>query len=69
MAKKRAKPGPKPAPRERQRLEIVAIRCTPAWKEWLLKFADHKRTTPTSILDQGAAMLAAEAGFEPPPKR
>ena len=52
-----------------ERREIVAIRCTPGWKDWLSAFAERERMTPTSLLDRAVARLAAELGVDPPPKR
>lgn len=70
VAKKRAnKPGPKAAPPEEQREELVAIRCTAAWKKWLHEQAKAKRTTVAILLDQAVARVAELDGDDPPPPR
>jgi hypothetical protein len=69
MAKKRAKPGPKPAPPGEQRDELVAVRCRAEWKAWLQAFAESERSIPTTLIDQGLADLAVKRGFRKPPKR
>jgi hypothetical protein len=69
MAKKRVKPGPKPAPPGEQRDEIVAVRCRSDWKDWLQAFAERERSTPTTLIDQALADLAAKRAFRGPPKR
>jgi hypothetical protein len=63
------KPGPKPIPAGEQRDEIVAVRCRGVWKTWLEGFADHQRSTPTSMIDKALAEMAKSAGYQDPPKR
>jgi hypothetical protein len=70
MAKKRSsKPGARSASQGEQREEIVAVRCKATWKDWLQRFADRERTTPTALIDKGLAELAQRLKFEEPPKR
>jgi hypothetical protein len=69
VAKKRTKPGPKPAPAGEMRDDLIAIRCRAAYKGWVQRFADADRSTPTILIDKALALLAKTEGFEPPPKR
>jgi hypothetical protein len=64
----RKKPGPKPS--ERGPLAITwPIKSTPEWRDWLKRYAEFRRTTPTSLLDRALTELARRDKFELPPKR
>jgi hypothetical protein len=70
MAKERKKkPGPKPQPPSEQREDLIAVRCRSVYKEWLQRFAEMERSTPTNLIDKALADLAQSRGFEPPPRR
>lgn len=68
VAKKRSKPGPKPTP-DGPREALIAMKCRPEYKDWVQRFADQNRVTPSQLLDIALVRLAAEQGFEAPPKR
>lgn len=68
MAKKKSDPGNVP-PAEEQREELIAVRCKRSYKNWLLRFAKSKRTTPSQLVDLSLMMLAKTEGFELPPER
>jgi len=56
--------------RPRPRLfDTVGMRCTPEWSRWLFRFADAAGETRQGVLAVGAARLAEQLGFEPPPPR
>jgi hypothetical protein len=64
MAKaKRGRP-PKPS-----QPNALSIRGSAEWREFLVEFADHQRTTPTGLIDAALAELARRRGFRVPPKR
>jgi hypothetical protein len=48
---------------------IISIRGTNEWRDWLDRFAAHQRVTPTALVDQALAEAARRAGFEDPPPR
>jgi hypothetical protein len=49
--------------------DTVGMRCSPEWSRWLYRSADAAGETRQGVLAVGAAKLAAEVGFEPPPPR
>ena len=49
--------------------ELIAVRCKPSYKRWLLRFAKDERTTPSQLVDQGLMQLAKIKGYELPPER
>lgn len=48
---------------------FVTIRCTPAFKAWLVGFAEAQRSSPSHVIDQGVAELARARGVGAPPPR
>jgi hypothetical protein len=51
------------------RKNIVSIRGTEAWRDWLTRYAAKRRVPVTSLIDQVLAESAASDGFEAPPER
>jgi hypothetical protein len=48
----------------------ISIRCTPAWREWAEKGADHCRTSVSQAIDVALIDYYRSKGFnEPAPKR
>lgn len=66
VAKK--KPGPKPSA-EGLRDQLIAMKCRPAYKQWVEEFARERRTTPSQLIDVALLMLSKADGFAPPPER
>lgn len=48
---------------------VMSIRGTAAWKEWLDRYAARRRVPSTALIDQVLAEAAERDGFEPPPPR
>ena len=70
-AKKKAAAGaakPKSAA-EPERKNIISIRGTESWREWLTRYAASRRVPVTSLIDQVLAEAAKRDGFESPPER
>ena len=67
MAKKKAAPKPKPAAAVRK--NIISIRGTADWRDWLADYAASRRVPTTSLIDQVLAESAKRDGFRPPPDR
>jgi hypothetical protein len=64
VAKKKSNSGPKPP-----RKVLVAFKCSEEFKDWLIRYAEFKRTTPSGVLDLSVSENAKRDGFEPAPKR
>jgi hypothetical protein len=64
VAKKR---GPKPKADESK--VLVTMKVSPAYKEWLLGFAEAQRDIPSRMIDQGLLELAKKFGHKLPPPR
>lgn len=48
----------------------LVIRCTPEWRDWLNRLAEHDRTAMAGVLDRAARLYAHKIGFkEGAPKR
>lgn len=65
MAKKT---GPKPNP-EGARTALIAVKCRPIYKAWIVQLAKKRRVTPSQLVDIALAKLAELDGEEPPPER
>ena len=52
-----------------KRDELIAMRSTPEFKQWLESAAEKTHHTPTQLLEMGLIGLADKLGLEPPPKR
>ncbi len=48
---------------------LIGMRCDPAFKAWLEKFAEHERSTPTQLLELGLVEMAKLRKYKAPPKR
>lgn len=48
---------------------IFQMRGTVTWREWLSRFANKRRVTPSALIDQALSEAAERDGFELPPKR
>jgi hypothetical protein len=63
-------PGASPQPAAREPDPIIfSIRGNQAWREWLRRFAAHRRVTATALIDQVLAETAQREGFVAPPPR
>jgi hypothetical protein len=60
MAKKKSEP---PKVKERSPNGLV-IRCSPEWRDWLKRLAEHDRTSMAEVLDRGAMDYARKVGFK-----
>jgi hypothetical protein len=75
MAAKRATkaskpPEPAPEPGPVLRKNVISIRGTEAWRDWLMRLAKHKRLNATDVIDQALVEYAERHGFEEaPPER
>jgi hypothetical protein len=67
MAKKKA-PARRPEP-EPVRKNIISIRGTEEWREWLAEYASFRRVPVTSLIDQVLAESAKRDDFKAPPER
>lgn len=68
VAKKKTRRGPKPNP-EAAKDALIAIRCRQEYKDWLARYAEFRRASPSNLFDMLFAEAAKRDGFEPPPKR
>jgi hypothetical protein len=66
MAKKTSKPE---INRPSRRKQIVAIKGTDEFKEWIVRFALAERSDMSDLIDDALAAFAKAKGFEPPPRR
>lgn len=64
----RVKPGPKPKAGGALP-NVVSMRGTPEWREWLGRLSEKCRATPSGLIDRALAELAKREGFEEPPRR
>lgn len=62
-------PIPPPAPSSQPNQNILTIRGKQSWKDWLERYAAHRRVKPTVMIDLALSESAARDGFEPPPPR
>lgn len=50
--------------------QVISLRGSEEWREWLNGLADHCRIPATALIDVALTRYAKEAGYEePPPKR
>jgi hypothetical protein len=63
--RKRVEPEPEPTVRK----NVISVRGTEAWREWLNAYAAFRRVPATSLIDQVLAESAKRDGFTPPPER
>jgi hypothetical protein len=54
---------------EGPRIHVLGIRGREAWKEWLIRFAEHCRSDMVDLVDDALESYAKAKGFEQPPKR
>ncbi len=64
--KKKAAPGKAAAGPKKQ---ILGIRGSDAYKDWLVRFAESERSDMVDLVDDALAAHAKARGFEAPPKR
>ncbi len=70
MAKKvKTKQAGRPAAKGGPKRQILGIRGSEAYKDWLARFAEHERSDMVDLVDDALAAYANAKGFEPPPKR
>jgi hypothetical protein len=67
MAKR--KMPPKGKAEEPIRKNVISIRGTEAWREWLIEYAAFRRVPVTSLIDQILNEAAKRDGFKLPPER
>jgi hypothetical protein len=60
---------PKSAPKKPKGFALPATRGTDAWREWVLKFADHQRAAVPALIDQALVHYAKAKGFKDKPPR
>jgi hypothetical protein len=66
--------GKKKAPPKRRAVEpirknIISVRGTEEWRDWLNEYAAFRRIPTTSLIDQVLAESAKRDGFRTPPER
>jgi hypothetical protein len=66
MARKNPK-GPRPEPGARR--NIVSIRGTEAWRDWLMGLAEHRRLKAADVIDQALIEYAERYGYKVPAPR
>ncbi len=71
MAKKKGGPAPQREPDEgRQeqpaRRNVVSIRGTEAWRDWLMGLAAHRRLKAADVIDQALIEYAQRYGYDRP---
>jgi hypothetical protein len=64
----RKKTGPKPTPNG-PRTALIAMKCRQPYKDWVLRYAKHRRTTPSQLIDLALVDMARADEFELPPER
>ena len=62
-------PVPSPPASNSPNDNILTIRGKRIWKDWLDRYAAHRRVKPTVMIDLALSESAARDGFEPPPPR
>jgi hypothetical protein len=69
MARPR-KPKAVKKPLDTVRRQIISIRGTEEWRDWLNRLSDHCRTDGAKLVDAALVAYAQSKGFnEPPPRR
>jgi hypothetical protein len=68
MAKKKGRPQRRKTA-EPVRKNIISIRGTEDWRDWLIEYASFRRVPVTSLIDQVLAEAAKRDGFTAPPER
>jgi hypothetical protein len=48
---------------------VMMIRGTKAWRDWLKEFAEVVGTTPTAAIEHALRLAATHYSFKAPPKR
>jgi hypothetical protein len=48
---------------------LVAMKCRQEYKDWVIRYAREKRTTPSQLIDGALVSIARIDGFELPPDR
>ncbi len=61
--------GPSGRRPRRVRSEIISLRATPDFKDWLSRFAAHLRKDTVDAIDEAILRYARAEGFDLPPKR
>jgi hypothetical protein len=52
------------------RRNVVSIRGTEAWRDWLMGLAEHRRLAAADVIDQALVEYAKAHGYSiPPPLR
>ncbi len=65
MARKTSSPEPRPAPpRDEPRKNVVSIRGTERWREWLAGLATHRRLSAADVIDQALIEYASKYGYK-----
>jgi hypothetical protein len=59
----------KPAGGEPLRRNVISIRGTEDWRDWLIRYAAFRRVPVTSLIDQVLNEAAKRDDFELPPER
>jgi hypothetical protein len=51
------------------RKNVISVRGTEAWRDWLIEYAAFRRVPVTSLIDQVLNEAAKRDGFKLPPER
>jgi hypothetical protein len=54
---------------EAERKQLISIRGTEQWRDWLIEYAAFRRVPVTSLIDQVLNEAAKRDGFKLPPER
>lgn len=60
----------RPPRAEGPKQNVLSIRGTAEWRDWLGRLSDHSRLKAADVIDRALILYAKQEGFtEPPPKR
>jgi hypothetical protein len=71
MAKKKSAPkkAGRPSVLDGPKRQILGIRGSESYKDWLIRFAQRERSDMVDLVDDALAFYAKSRQFEDPPKR
>ena len=70
VAKKKSESvAPESRPDPGGRRNVVSIRGTVEWRDWLMGLADHRRLAAADVIDQALIEHAQKHGYAPPAPR
>jgi|GEM_PF-1192536 len=60
----------RPVSKEGPKYNVLSIRGSTEWRDWLNRLSDHCRLKSADVVDRALIVYAKQEGFtEPPPKR